>query len=139
MTHDGTGGGPLTPQASTRLDEAVALFAQGEYHASHDVLEDLWREEQRPLRDIYKGVLQIGVAYWHAGRGNLRGALRLAARGVEHLVPFMPSALGLDFAMLVGDVRHAVHLWEEATRRGDSVPDVPSPRLVRGWPERSDI
>lgn len=138
MTDEVRRGAVLTPQASARLDEAVSLFARGEYHACHDVLEGLWREDGSPVRDIYKGVLQVGVAYWHAGRGNLRGALRLAVRGVEHLVPFMPSAFGLDLATLVEDVRHASRLWEEAAMRGDSAPDVPSPRLVRATSPRPE-
>lgn len=89
----------------------MRLFNAGAFHACHDVLEDLWRAEARPFRDVYKGVLQVGVAYWHAERGNLRGGRRLALRGVSHLEPFLPEGLGLDLATLVAGARAAADCW----------------------------
>jgi predicted metal-dependent hydrolase len=87
----------------TLLREGVRLFNGGEYFAAHEVLEQAWLAEQGPVRDLYKGLLQVGVGLHHARRGNRRGALRLLDRGIAALEPFAPAHLGLDVAALVAD------------------------------------
>ncbi|MBE3144354.1 MAG: DUF309 domain-containing protein [Planctomycetes bacterium] len=54
--------------------EGLRLFNSGEYFQAHEVLEDVWREERRPIRELYRGILQVAVAYYHLNRGNLIGA-----------------------------------------------------------------
>jgi predicted metal-dependent hydrolase len=85
------------------LREGVRLFNDGEYFAAHEVLEQAWLAEEGPDRDLYKGLLQVGVGLHHARRGNRRGALRLLDRGIAALAPFAPAHLGLDVAALVAD------------------------------------
>ena len=50
---------PLPPEA---LD-AVAKFNAGAYHEQHDAFEALWMQEPGPVRQLYQGVLQVGIAY----------------------------------------------------------------------------
>ena len=57
--------------------------------------------EQGKIRHLYKGILQIGVAVYHAKRSNLKGALRLVSSATELLSPFAPECMGIDVAHLL--------------------------------------
>lgn len=65
---------------------AVGEFNRGEYFECHETLEELWR----PLapsaeKELYQGVLQVGVGLYHLGRGNRRGAVNVMGMGLERL------------------------------------------------------
>jgi uncharacterized protein len=84
-----------------KLLEGIGQFNRGEYFDYHETLEEIWRDEQGKMRDLYKGILQIGVAIYHAKRSNLRGAMRLISSGMELLSPFAPECMGIDVAYLL--------------------------------------
>jgi len=72
---------PPQPGLFRGLDQ----FNSGEYWDCHETLELLWRAEPRPLRDLYQGILQVGVAFYHLGRCNYSGALKMLGRGLPRL------------------------------------------------------
>ena len=84
-----------------KLLEGIEQFNRGEYYDCHETLEEIWRDEQGKIRDLYKGILQIGVAIYHAKRSNPRGAMRLISSGMELLSPFAPECMGIDVAHLL--------------------------------------
>lgn len=86
--------------ASQQLLKGVRLFNTGEYFECHEVLEELWLAERGPVRELYQGVLQIGVALLHRQRGNFKGAVSLLQSGLRHIAPFAPSCQQLDLARL---------------------------------------
>jgi predicted metal-dependent hydrolase len=83
------------------LGRAIEQFNAGEYYECHETLEDLWRGEPGTIRNLYKGILQIGIAIHHAKRANLKGALRLLSSGLELTERFAPRCLGVDTALLL--------------------------------------
>lgn len=85
------------------LIAGVRQFNDGQYFECHETLEALWKAERRPLRQLYQGVLQIGVALLHLERGNQRGAVRLLERGLNHLRWFTPACQGVDVMTLIAD------------------------------------
>jgi len=85
------------------LIAGVRQFNDGQYFECHETLEALWKRESRPLREMYQGVLQIGVALHHLERGNQRGALRLLERGLNHLRWFSPACQGVDVNRLIAE------------------------------------
>jgi hypothetical protein len=85
--------------------QAVALFNAGEFYQQHDVFEKHWMEDQRPIRDLYQGVLQIGVALHHVESGNYRGAVKMLRRGLPRLRTLPPVCQTLDVATLRHDAR----------------------------------
>jgi len=93
--------GSLHPLARTGL----ALFNQGEYFEAHEALELAWRDETGPVRELYRGILQIGVAYYHILRGNYRGAYKMFKRSRPWLEPFPDRCLGIDLAKFRQDYR----------------------------------
>ena len=66
----------LHPQAA----EGLRLFNAGKYFEAHEALEQAWNEEKGPVRDLYRGILQIAVVYLHIKRRNYNGAIKVYDR-----------------------------------------------------------
>lgn len=87
-------------QPSSLFLEGVARFNAGQFYKQHDVFEQHWMEDKRPIRALYQGILQVGVAFHHVERGNYRGAIKMLRRGLLHLRPLPPVCQTLDVAGL---------------------------------------
>lgn len=90
---------PLPPRAL----EGVQRFNQGEYYKQHDLFEAQWVEETGPVRDLYRAILQVGVAYYQITRGNYRGALKMLQKSVQWLVLLPEVCQGVDVRQLRED------------------------------------
>lgn len=104
----------LHPQARAGIE----LFNQGEFHAAHDALELAWLETESPERDLYQGILQIGLAYYQISRGNYRGALKMFQRGQRNLDHLARDMLGVNVEKLQGDARLAEQKLRELGQDG---------------------
>ncbi len=105
----------LTPEYLAELDcqcqealpplaiEGVAKFNAGEYYAQHDLFEEQWATMTTPVRDLYRAILQVGVAYFQIQRGNYRGALKMLQRSVQWLVILPDVCQGVDVKQLRDD------------------------------------
>lgn len=87
------------------LRHGIEQFNLREYFECHETLEGIWNEEPGPVRTLYKGILQVGVACYHLLRGNYRGATIKLRSGANYLEPFAPHCMGVDVAQLIGDAR----------------------------------
>lgn len=81
----------------------IEKFNLGAFYACHDDLEDAWRQDDGPGRDLYRGVLQVAVAYLQIERGNYRGAMKMLLRMRQWLTPMPPICRGVDVAKLLED------------------------------------
>lgn len=61
------------------------MFNAGRYYKQHDLFEALWVETSNPVRDLYRAILQVGVAYYQVERNNYRGARKMLMRAVQWL------------------------------------------------------
>lgn len=80
--------------------EGIDLFNQGHYFEAHEILELAWRAEREPVRELYRGILQVGVAYYHIQRENYRGAVKMLQRADGWLAPFSDHCCGIDLGRL---------------------------------------
>ena len=87
------------------LIRGVEQFNEGAYFECHGTLESLWNAEPKPMRTLYKGILQIGVGCYHLLNGNYRGAVMKLRTGAEYLEPFAPSCQQVDVEHLVASAR----------------------------------
>lgn len=90
----------------------LELFNEGEYFEAHEALELAWRAERGTVREMYRGVLQIAVAYHHILRGNYPGAVKMFLRARGWLSPFPDLCQGIDLVTLRADaavVEAALH------------------------------
>lgn len=80
--------------------QGLELFNQGEYYKCHDSLEAAWMEDKTPGRNLYRGVLQVGIAYFQIQRGNYRGAVKMLLRVRQWLDPLPEICRGIHVADL---------------------------------------
>jgi predicted metal-dependent hydrolase len=91
---------PLAPLAR----EGIERFNRGEYYSAHDALEEAWVVDEGPGRDLYRGILQVGIAYYQIEKGNYRGAVKMLLRVRQWLDPLPDTCRGVDVAGLRADV-----------------------------------
>jgi len=87
-------GDPLSRAAVAGLLE----FNRRDFFEQHEFLELAWKEESRPVREMYQGILQVGVAFLQIERGNWRGALKMFRRGLPRLRTLPAVCQGVDVA-----------------------------------------
>ena len=90
---------PLPPEGVL----AIEKFNAGEFYKQHDLFEALWMRETGPVRDLYRAILQVGIAYYQITRGNARGALKMLLRSVQWLALLPDVCQGVDVAQLKRD------------------------------------
>lgn len=103
---------PLPPEG----EEAIVHFNSGSFYRQHDLFEALWVEETRPVRDLYRAVLQVGIAYYQVTRHNHRGALKMLLRSIQWLALLPDTCQGIDVAQLRAD---AARVRAELERVGE--------------------
>lgn len=89
----------LPPEAH----EALRKFNAGLYYEQHDLFEALWVATETPVRELYRAILQVGVAYYQLERGNYRGALKMLQRSVQWLVLLPEVCQGVNIQKLRED------------------------------------
>jgi hypothetical protein len=93
--------------------EGIRLFNDGRYFEAHEELETAWKEESGPVRDLYRGILQVAVGYLHIQRGNYTGARKMFIRCRRWLVLFPDQCRGVD----LGQLKHDFTIVEETLKR----------------------
>ena len=83
--HPGTAAAGFDEPPPALLVKGIREFNEGRYWECHETLEELWRAEPRPVRDLYQGILQVGVGFHHLRRGNHAGAVKVMGRGLARL------------------------------------------------------
>ncbi|MGH2523753.1 MAG: DUF309 domain-containing protein [Anaerolineales bacterium] len=92
-----------TGEFSAKAHKGIALFNQREYFEAHEELEHAWNEESGPARELYRGILQVAVAYLQITRRNYNGALKMFLRMRQWLDPLPDRCRGVDVAQLRAD------------------------------------
>ncbi len=103
--------GVLHPKAI----DGIRLFNEGKFFEAHEELEVAWRDETGPIRDLYRGILQVAVTCLHISRGNYDGAVKVHARSLKWLSGWGDICRGVDVRKLHKD---ATHLMTEVNRLG---------------------
>ncbi len=80
--------------------QGIARFNEGEFYKQHDLFEELWMKTPGPERDLYQGILQVGVAYYQLQRGNARGGRKMLERALQWLLKLPDTCQGVDVADL---------------------------------------
>ena len=77
---------PLPPDES--LAAAQTLLDEGRAFRAHEVLEAIWKSDDTPTRELWRGLAQLAVGLTHAQRGNARGAVSLLRRARATLASY---------------------------------------------------
>jgi uncharacterized protein len=110
---------PAEPTESTGDELPTPEFLQGikEFNAKqffdcHETLEAVWKKETSPRREFTQGVIQTAVAFYHLGRDNQVGAIKLFRRALPRLRKFEPCCYGINAHALAQSVSDALFLLE---------------------------
>jgi uncharacterized protein len=109
-------GGSLPPLAR----KGVELFNSGHYFDAHEELEEAWREETGSIRELYQGILQVAVAYYHIRNQNWIGAHKVLLRSRRWLARFPNVCQGVQVEQLRQDAA-AVEIILNALINGNRV------------------
>lgn len=90
--------------------EGIELYNQGDYFEAHELLEDAWNEDESAAKELYRAILQVGVAYLQIERGNYRGALKMFLRSRQWLASLPDRCRGVDVAQLRQDAEAVENL-----------------------------
>jgi hypothetical protein len=85
----------------------IQAFNRGEYYAAHDDLEAAWVAEASEVREMYRAILQIGIAFHQIQRGNLRGAAKMFLRAKQWFAILPDQCQRLDLAQLRASAHQA--------------------------------
>lgn len=88
--------------------KGIELFNSGQYWNAHEALEEAWLAENSEIRNLYRGILQVGVTYLHIERKNYQGALKVYHRSQRWLAPYPDSCRGIDVRGLKEDLEAAI-------------------------------
>jgi len=78
--------------------QGVDEFNRGDYFEQHEFLEAAWIAETRPIRALYQGILQIGLAFLQIERSNWQGARKMFRRGLPKIWSLPPQCQGIELA-----------------------------------------
>ena len=98
--------------------EGIVLFNQGEFYKCHDSLEEAWKLDKSQGRELYRGILQTGIALYQIKRGNYRGGVKMLMRLQQWLEPLPPVCRTVDVAGLrqnIQDIYDAVLQLDETS------------------------
>jgi len=93
-------------EANARVRKGVELFNQGRYYDAHDALEQAWFADRRPCRDLYQGLLQLGIALHHIEQDNYRGADKMLLRATSKFQRLPSPCQGIDVVALLEQCRN---------------------------------
>ncbi|MBD8070474.1 DUF309 domain-containing protein [Bacillus sp. PS06] len=74
--------------------EFFVKFNEGDYYTCHDLLEEIWLTDKDNL--FLKGLLQMTVALYHYGYGNVKGARLMMNVGHSYIQKYRPIYWGID-------------------------------------------
>jgi predicted metal-dependent hydrolase len=112
-------GAPPEPQLEEderrQFERGVDEFNRGFYFECHDTIEDLWAGLRGPSRDFFQGLIQVSVAFYHLGNGNLAGAESMTRRALKRFERYPERYFGFDLAAQ----RDALHVLLERIAQGE--------------------
>ncbi|MEO7706683.1 MAG: DUF309 domain-containing protein [Thermoflexales bacterium] len=101
----------LARQAALALPHAARLavsqFNAGAYFEQHETFEGVWRAEPGPVRQLYQGLLLVGVAFLQIQRRNEAGARKTFQRARQYLVGLPDICQSVDVARFRADAEAA--------------------------------
>jgi predicted metal-dependent hydrolase len=113
----------LDEEERRQLARGIDEFNRGFYFECHDTIEDLWSGLRGPARDFFQGLIQVSVAFYHLGNGNLPGAGRMMRRALGRFSRYPDRYFGFDVAAQRAELVRLL----EPIERGEA-PDPGPPR-----------
>jgi uncharacterized protein len=106
--------------------EGIERFNRGEFFASHESWEEIWRSTDPEPRDLFQGLIQVAAGlHLFLNLQRPAPARQTLAKGRLRLEPYGPAASGLDLDTLLAAVRR----WEAWLAAGATAAAPPAPAI----------
>jgi uncharacterized protein len=99
---------PCAGRLPDKVLEGIAAFNAGDYFEAHELLEEAWMAEPGEIRDLYRGILQVAVCYFHIIQQNYTGAQKMYARSLKWLTKWQPDCRGVRVTELLRDAENVI-------------------------------
>jgi hypothetical protein len=116
----------LTADERAEIVKAAEQFNAAHFFECHDTLEEMWSGHRGAGRDFFQGLIQVAVAFYHLGNGNMAGAESMFSRGLKRLAKYPDRYCAFDLAAH----RAEVEAWRERARSG-TIEEIRSSGLPR--------
>lgn len=103
----------------------VEEFNAGCFFECHDTLEELWSGIRGPSRSFFQGLIQVSVAFYHLGNGNLGGAASMLRRALVRFEGYPGRYFGFDLEAHRAELRSWLGRVEAADVGGLRLADLP--------------
>lgn len=97
----------------------IEAFNQGEYFKAHEILEALWKRENRS--PFYQALIHLAVGHYHFYRGNLYGALHQFRKALQRLENYPSPYMGINLQSLSQELRERIDSLETPPS-GEKIP-----------------
>ncbi|MFS1512469.1 DUF309 domain-containing protein [Chengkuizengella sp. SCS-71B] len=68
------------------IDYLIYFHAERDYFECHEILEEYWKEKERPELDkAWVGLIQVAVSLYHQRRNNISGAVKMMRSAISNL------------------------------------------------------
>lgn len=94
--------------SSSLLHEGIRHFNAGRYFEAHEALELVWKTTAGPERELYQGIIQAAVGFYHLKQGHWHPALLVFRRALPRLRAFSPGWEGIEVDRLARGVETAM-------------------------------
>ena len=108
----------MNPQDDPRFLKGVQEFNDRLFFECHETLEEIWLEDHGEDRKFYQAIIQIAAGYFKLEQGVPVGALKLWRMGLEKLLPYRPTHLGIGVDALVESVSADLAKLDRAQQQG---------------------
>ena len=107
-----------------RLREGIRLFNQGQFFASHEILEEFYQEADAENRPFLEGLIQLAAAFrMFSEFGETKGPVRMIYQAVIRFENFQPDYLQVR----VQDLCQAAEGWAKAMEAAKGQPSTLEP------------
>jgi predicted metal-dependent hydrolase len=100
------------------LLKGIEEFNRQAFFECHETLEELWMGEPRPIRRLYQGILQVGVAFYHLQAGRHRPVVTLLKQGSKYLESYAPACMGVNVTELLRGAARCLAEVQELGQNG---------------------
>jgi predicted metal-dependent hydrolase len=79
------------------IEYLIYLHMERDFFECHEVLEEYWKSiPDSPMRQAWRGLIQIAVALYHQRRGNIAGARKMLESAIHNISKRDMEQLGLQ-------------------------------------------
>jgi len=122
----------LIPEHVAKLESAMAMWNRHEFFEAHEVMEEIWNDDETEAATFVQGLLCAAVGFAKLDVDRPAGTQKMMVRAHELLLAYAPRYMGFDVAALLEAFERCRQEAEKVIRKDkDEFNRAMIPRLER--------